>query len=398
MKEAFHDLLVYGLNHPLALAFAEATRSIGDVVDVPGVGRVVNRPEIAREILLDGLNFNKTGPGSFGAMVTQVMGESALLNMDGEAHLALRSKLQDLFSPAYLRVIEQEVVRQPVNALQCALQDGRKTDIVRFVQLLTGRTIRHMLGLPLRDGLAAEDECLDMFRFSRRLTDSIGLRTKVLSSSQVEAKRVPFEQLTAAVIDAYGRVDFPERSVLGRLKELGLSAEEARGVFAAILIAGTETLTTAIPRMVALLIDSGQQRLLRREPSLLQGAIDESLRFVVPLPIIIRSVRVDMTVANVRFKAGQRVMVFTYNLFKHRALYPSPRRFDIRREQPAVSRNLWFGAGPHFCIGFALAQREMRAVLDLLIRLPGELRVRHRSYARGVLIPGYSRLDVEMVH
>ena len=398
MKEAIHELLVYALNHPVALAFAEATRRFGDVVDVPGVGRVVNSPDVAREILLDGRNFSKTGPGSFGAVVTQVMGESALLNMDGEAHLALRSKLHDLFSPAYLRVIENDVVQKPVDALQSELQSGRKCDIVRFVQLLTGRTIQHMLGQPLRDGQEAEDDCLELFRFSRRLTSSIGLRTTVLSGAEVKAKRVPFEQLTSRVTETYQRLEIGDRSVLGRLKELGLTAEEARGVFAAILIAGTETLTTAIPRMVALLIDSGQLGLLRAEPSLLQATIDESLRYVVPLPIILRSVEADVTVANVRFRTGQRVMLFTYNLFKHRALYPRPRRFDIRREQPVESRNLWFGAGPHFCLGFALAQREMRAVLNLLIRLPGELRVTRREYARGVLIPGYSRLEVVMLN
>ena len=234
------------------------------------------------------------------------------------------------------------------------------------------------------------------FRFSRELTDSIGLRTTRLTASQVESKRVPFDRLTASIAEAFGRDDFPERSIVARLKELGLSADEARGVIAPILIAGTETLTTAIPRMVALLIDSGQLEVPRSDPTLIQSTIDETLRFVVPSPIMLRSVHADATLGGVRFKAGERVMLLTYNLFKHRTLYQRPRRFDIRRAHPAVAKNLWFGAGHHFCLGFALAHREMHAVLDLIVRLPAPLHVERRRYARRVLIPGYSLLDVRM--
>jgi len=396
MNESQHDFLVYAMSHPVALAFVETVRKLGDVVDVPGIGRVVNTPDIARAILLDDEHFSKNGPGSFGTIITQVMGESALLNMDGDAHLRLRSKLHDLFSPAYLRVIEDDVLRQPAEGLACRLSAGETVDVVRFVQLLAGGTVRHMLGMPRQEGPQAEADSLATFGFTRELMDSIGLTTKELSPAQVQRKRVPFQRLTAMVDDAYGRDDFPEQSVIGRVKHLGLTSEEARGVVAAILIAGTETLTTAIPRMVALLVDSGQLSLLRAQPELAQAAIDETLRFVVPSPIMLRSVSRDCTVGGYRFRSGQRVMLVTYNLFKHASLYPRPRQFDIRREQPAVGRNLWFGAGHHFCLGFALAQREMRAVLDVLVRLPREVRVVRRAYARGTLIPGYSRLQVRL--
>src|SRR5229473_552747 len=105
MSAAMHEVRVYLASHPVVFGFAEATRKMGDIVDVPGVARIVNRPELAREILLDGEHFSKSGPGSFGVLITQVMGESALLNMDSDAHHRLRSRLQDLFAPAYLETI-----------------------------------------------------------------------------------------------------------------------------------------------------------------------------------------------------------------------------------------------------------------------------------------------------
>jgi cytochrome P450 len=396
MSAASHELMVYLASHPVELGFAEVTRRMGDVVDIPGLGQVVNRPELAREILLDDEHFSKSGPGSFGALITQVMGESALLNMHGDAHRRLRERLQDLFAPAYLETIAKDVLAAPVAELNQRLAAGETIDLVRFMQLLTGRTTCHMLGLPApADG--NEAAYLDLFALTREMGESLGITTKRLTPSQVAAAKVPFERLTAAVAGAYERDDLPGSSVLARVKQLGLTAEEARGVIGMLLVVGTETLTTAVPRAVALLVDSGQQRELRREPKLMQSAIDEALRFVVPSPIMLRSVCSDVTVSGHRFRAGKRVMLFTYNLLKHPDLYPKPRQFDIHREQPACARNIWFGAGPHFCLGFGLAQREMRMVLGALMGLPREVAVVRRAYARGVLIPAYSRLEVRML-
>ena len=395
MSAAGHELMVYLSSHPVAFGFAEATRRMGDVVDVPGVARVVNRPEIAREILIDEEHFSKNGPGSFGVLITQVMGESALLNMHGEAHHRLRGRLQDLFAPAYLETIARDVLAEPVEELCARIAAGETIDIVRFMKLLTGRTTRHMLGLPA-PASGAEETYLETFAMVKQLSDSIGMATRKLTAAQVAEKKAPFERLTSAVADAYEREDLPFNSVLARLKELGLTLDEARGVVGMLLVVGTETMTTAVPRTVALLVDSGQQSDLRREPKLMQSAIDEALRFVVPSPIMLRSVSGDVTIAGHRFSAGQRVMLFTYNLLKHPDLFPRPRRFDIRRKQPACARNIWFGAGPHFCLGFGLAQREMKMVLGALMSVPREIAVVRRRYARGVLVPGYSRLEVRM--
>jgi cytochrome P450 len=395
MSAATHELMVYIASHPVAFGFAEATRKMGDVVDVPGLGRVVNRPELAREILLDDEHFSKNGPGSFGVLITQVMGESALLNMHGDAHRGLRERLQDLFAPAYLETIARDVLAAPVAELQERLAQGETVDLVRFMKVLTGRTTCHMLGLPTPDE-GAEGAYLDLFAMSREISGSVGLRTTRLTPAQVAAKKVPFERLTSAVAGAFDSDDLPGNSVLARVKQMGLTADEARGVVGMLLAVGTETLTTAVPRAVALLVDSGQQKDLRREPTLLQSAIDEALRFVVPSPVMLRSVCGDVTISGHRFTTGQRVMLLTYNLLKHPDLYPRPRRFDIHRAQPACARNIWFGAGPHFCLGFGLAQREMKMVLGALAGLPHELEVVRRSYARGVLIPGYSRLEVRM--
>ena len=67
--------------------------------------------------------------------------------------------------------------------------------------------------------------------------------------------------------------------------------------------------------------------------------------------------------------------------------------FNPDRPHPKELRQLWFGAGPHFCLGMPLAKAEIDAVLGMVLDLGG-VRVVSRRAARRVLIPGYRSLVV----
>jgi cytochrome P450 len=68
-------------------------------------------------------------------------------------------------------------------------------------------------------------------------------------------------------------------------------------------------------------------------------------------------------------------------------------RFDIGRPYVPETRQLWFGAGRHLCLGAALARAEITRFLEALYDA-GPLRIVSRRPARGVLIPSYERLVV----
>lgn len=357
---------------------------------------VVSDPALARKLLDDDEHFSKSAPGSAGAVQSQVLGEYALLNLDGEAHRSLRRRIGDLFGARYLDTITAEVLAEPVGSLVAQLGSGMTVDLVPFVQRLTGRMICHQIGIVPASG--DEDRTYqEMFERGASLVAMMRLSTIRFNEKQVAAARELWADFVDRVALAY-RSSGEGSSVVQKLGSLGLLLPEITGVAGALFLTGTQSVSTALPRLIALLLDTRQWTQLRQRPELLGQAIDEGLRVTVPSPIMLRSTIADMEMGGVRFRRGDRVVVLTYNLAKDRRLYPRPRQFDILRQHPPEGRNLWFGVGGRFCLGYGLAQRELRTVLSALLSLDDELEVVRRRPARGVLIPAYERLEIRLHH
>lgn len=68
----------------------------------------------------------------------------------------------------------------------------------------------------------------------------------------------------------------------------------------------------------------------------------------------------------------------------------------FRADRPYVreTRQLWFGAGRHLCLGAALARAEIAALLHALWDDGVPLRVVSRRAKRRVLVPGYDELVI----
>jgi cytochrome P450 len=401
-RAAWHETGLYLASHPGAFALARISRRLRPVQTLPVAGTVVNDLRVAREILSRDDVFLKSGRRSMGDLITQVMGPYALLNMDGPAHRDLRSRLQDLFTPAYVDTLAGAVLAPLLRALRASLLAGEAVDLVRFTRLLTGKMTCHMLGVAVADAEdvgdpgAAERAYLQMVDLGEAITAHVRFSMKPLPPAQLARVQAPYERLVAYARESYAREDGDPQAIIRRLRRLGLSFEEARSVIAVFFLVGTQTTAVAIPRIVGLLVDTGQQTLLRARPGLLAGAVDEGLRVTTPSPATLRVAARDTDVQGHRFRAGQRALILTYNLARDPHLFPQPDRFEITRAHDPLGRHLWFGHGPHFCLGFALARREMRDLLGALVALPAPLRIVHRRAARNVFLPQYRRFVVRL--
>ncbi|MFI2366777.1 cytochrome P450 [Promicromonospora sp. NPDC019610] len=378
--------------HPLAYPALRSARH-RPVVRVPGVGVVVNDAAVAREVLLDLDHFSKVGPGAPSDLWTPVLGPSVLLNMEGAEHAALRRALGPLFAP---RAVRELVGGGGAGAgdddgvlpdLTRRLAAGETVDLAAAVTAQAGAVICGMVGLPptdqaVRSAMAAAGTITGMVRLHRH----------GLTRSQVTRARAVLERLTAPARTAYRAGD--PATVPGRMRDLGLSEREAMGAVGAFVLTGTETVQSFVPRLVAIAHDTGWTgRLLTGDAQVRRRAVEEGLRVTVPTPAMLRAVRADASVGSLRVAAGERVVIATVNCCRAAGGFDPGRPVD-----PAV-RHLWFGAGPHFCLGMPLAIAQVDAVLDALAAASADGRVPvvgRRSAARGVLVPAYRSLELRL--
>src|SRR5690606_15016517 len=205
-----------------------------------------------------------------------------------------------------------------------------------------------------------------------------------LGPRQLAAAREILGELGVHAARAYGG---DESTVPGRMRALGLSEREALGAVGAFVLTGTETIVSFLPRMVALLVDSGWHACVAAEPALVDAVIAEGLRVTTPSPVMLRAVARATAVGSVAVRPGDRIILGTY--WADTALGV----FDPVGNPAASLKQLWFGAGAHFCLGAPLAMAQLRLALDALLAHPGLSIVRRRP-ARGVLIPSYAELRV----
>ncbi len=372
--------------HPLLYPTIRGLGSLKPVVRLPGVGVLVSEAALVREVLLDQERFIKDGPSGSGALWTPVVGPKALVNMDGEEHKRLRQRLSDLFTPRSVAGIVEPAASAFDSHFYKALDAGRSVDVVDCVKDLAGGVISRMLGVP--DDAPGRLPNKELFNLGSSISSLVRLGRPTLTVRQIAKGRSAVGVLAGPARTAYRESDpgtFP-----GRLRELGMSEDEAMGIISAFVMVGTETLVSFLPRMVALLNDSGRVEELARDRALLPAAVNEALRFTVPSPMMLRDAVAPGFIGQTKVRAGDRILLSTIHAAK------SLRGFDPDAAVPPEARQLWFGAGAHFCIGMPLAMAEINAALDVLLNryLQHPWTISTRRISRGVLIPGYKSLEL----
>ncbi|GAA3642258.1 cytochrome P450 [Microlunatus ginsengisoli] len=161
-----------------------------------------------------------------------------------------------------------------------------------------------------------------------------------------------------------------------------------------LLIAGFETTVNLISNTIlALLTHPDAWRRVAADPTLVEAAIEETLRWDPPVQRTARFALADATIAGHQVKKGEIVVTLLAGANRDPAVFAEPARFDLDR--PNKSEHLAFSSGIHYCVGAPLARLEaIIAVRSLIARYPG-LRVAGPVVRRqGSLIRGLTNFPV----
>jgi cytochrome P450 len=147
-----------------------------------------------------------------------------------------------------------------------------------------------------------------------------------------------------------------------------MTGQEIRDELMTLLVAGHETTATALSWALERLArhPDAWQRLRDEGEPYADAIVKETLRLRPVLPVVVRKLTRDHTIAGLDLPAGTVVAPCIWLLHRRADLYPDPAAFRPERflgVKPGTYTWIPFGGGVRRCLGAAFAEMEMRTVL-----------------------------------
>jgi cytochrome P450 len=169
----------------------------------------------------------------------------------------------------------------------------------------------------------------------------------------------------AAARRAHGAEDLITALVEAEVEGEALQDWEILGFCILLLIAGNETTTNLLGNLFNALAERPELwRQLREDRSLVETAIEETLRYESPVQRLFRWTTREVEVSGVKFAQGDRVTIFYGAANRDPQAFPNPDEFRLDRD---LRSHVAFGAGIHYCLGAPLARAEARITLNAFL-------------------------------
>lgn len=158
--------------------------------------------------------------------------------------------------------------------------------------------------------------------------------------------------------------------------EAPITDAEMLSLLTQILVGGNETTTSLITNLMWRLL--GRPELweqLVADPSLVDVAVEESLRFDPPVLGLYRTTTCPVTMSGTVIPQEEKVHVLYASANRDPAVWDDPDTFRLDRDLNRLRQHLSFGFGTHVCPGAALARTEARIALQKLVAAVPTLRL-----------------------
>ena len=314
---------------------------------------------------------------------------TSMLRSDPPDHTRLRQLVSKAFTPRAVSSLAPRIEKIVEEHLDAVVASGQMDVIEDLAYPLPVIVIAEMIGVPREDQERFKHWSNEVVRglgFSSiadaRASRKAGLELREYFKGIAEQRRAePRDDLMSGLLAAEEEGD-------------RLTSDEVMGVLELLLVAGNETTTNLIGNgALALLRNPEQLAELARDPSLIDVAIEELLRYDGPVQATSRIATEDMEIDGTPIRRGQNTILVLGAANHDPERFPNPDRLDFEREDRT---HLAFGHGVHFCLGSTLARLEARyAIAALAERFPNlKLATEQPRWRRNLILRGMESLPV----
>src|SRR4028118_1441897 len=294
------------------------------------------------------------------------MTSSWMVDTDPPTHTRLRK----LASPRFTtRAIEswRSIIQNTTDRLLDNVQNQGGMDVVSDLAVpLPGFILPEIIGVP-------EADRANLLKWTRDITQIFGVAGGSTIGMEELARKadkaaVQFSALIRQLVEQRRRQ--PGTDLISLLtvayQEQGFNFEEVPSLCTQILNAGMLTTTDQIANGVnALLCHPDQLQKLKKNPTLINSAVEEILRFDTSVPFLTRIAKQDLTIGGKEIAAGSVIALGLGAANHDPEKFEEPEVFDITR---TPNEHLGFSSGIHFCLGAVLARMKLTICLTTLLR------------------------------
>lgn len=338
---------------------AERWRPKGSVLwtDRNGGHWVVISAAVAREVLGDPRRFSSARPGQGVTLTAADRPLHVPLEMDPPEHRTYRALLIPLFAPNRVALLQESARRIARERIRAVVGAGYCEVVGDVARPLASSMFLQLMDWPLEDremlegiveqwlngpmGVAPEERA--------RLKMEAGRRADAYCRAQVARRAAgAAEDMTTTLMSSTVDGEPIDPEMLVRLLKL-------------LMIAGLDTVYSTLSQSMALLAARPTaQRYVRDNVDDLPRIVEELLRWNAPAQVT-RTATADAELGGVRIAAGDTVHCLIAAVNRDGEEFDSPLELDFTR---STNRHVTFSAGPHRCIGSAMARMMLAVALE----------------------------------
>ena len=274
--------------------------------------------------------------------------------MDPPDHTRYRRLLTGQFTVRRMNQLAPRIEQITEQHLDAMERGGPPADLVEaFALPIPSLVICELLGVPYddRDGFQQDSRTLVSLTATPEETEAALLSLQRYMYALVQRKRAePTDDLLTGLVQG------------GELND-----EDLAGIGVLLLLAGHETTANMLALgTFTLLRKPDQLALLRADPALMDGAVEELMRYLTILQYGVgRVAKEDLEIGGQLISAGETVTVSLPAANRDPDRFEGGEVLDVTR---VAAGHLGFGHGIHQCLGQQLARIEMRIGYAALLR------------------------------